>query len=534
MDLKNMKITLPTEKQVFGNNRLYVIKKFKRKCAVTDFAIALGAYASDCYHVYYDDSLKGRTCPYFLASSNDYGDVLIVNQSGYERWDDASEKSNGIRPVIPFDDISSFSSDLVKGSNGDFEIEYGEYPQYVVSTDMGLEKAYKKGLLRTTGKTYTTDARIYYDNSFTFKPVEHEEYEYNGKKYVRIYHRGQRYIILSNHNALSNGYEYKTGDYVWIEVSPLIWYVDNDAKLLLSKNIVASGIRFCNDRTYNGNFKETEMYEFLNTYFKKDIIPSVIIEKPVKSSLLSRIFNKKDKSTEDKIEQEKVEDIKSIEPIESRNDIEKLMEDIEYKLNILRDRNKNAYLKYKNQYNEILNQHGNVLKLQDLNFDTLAKLLADIETSINFSKKSPVNIINYLEELKQEYINNIMNNNLEKTKVTVDELDELMKSFLLEKDEYDILTQREIIRKLSLIYLLELKENIDSIDINKIKKSYINSSIKSILSSISELENDGLIKSNNSFDIEDLSLENLLNIIKNIEFNKEKVIKKHKSKCDFK
>ncbi len=498
MGLKNAKITLLKEEQVLGDNKIDLIGKVGTMCAVTDFAITLGAAVDSSHHVDYDKSLKGRTGFYHLSANDEYFCYNAITPQGNIVHIHTGDE---IRPVILFDNIFSifsFPPNAVKYNNGKSETEYGEYPQYVVSTDIEkkLEQAYLSGTIRKTIKTYTMDSR---------EDTKYEEYEYNGKKYIRTRYRNEESYILSN------GKQYKKGDIVWIEISPLTWYVDNDAKLLLSKNTVAY------TRLWDGINTNIEINEkidiFLNTYFKKDIIPSV-----TKKGLLSRIFNKKNKNTEDKIEQEKVEEIK---PIEPRNYIEKLMEDIEYKLNILSERNKNDYLKYKNQYNEILNQQGNVLKLQDLNFDTLAKLLADIETSINFSKKSPVNIINYLDELKKEYINNMTNDSLEKTKVTIDELDELMKSFLLEKDEYDILTQREIIRKISLIYLLELKENIDSIDINNLKNSYINSSIKSIISSINELVHNGLIKLNNPFDIEDLSLENLLNIIKNIEFNKE-------------
>ena len=100
-----------------------------------------------------------------------------------------------------------------------------------------------------------------------FQPCEHEEYEYNGKKYVRIVY----------YNSLTS----KQGIYFWLEVSPLKWYVDSDAKILISKNIIASGVRFCDAEKYDGNFKNTEMYKFLNSYFLKDLnigLESKIIE----------------------------------------------------------------------------------------------------------------------------------------------------------------------------------------------------------------------------------------------------------------
>ena len=53
---------------------------------------------------------------------------------------------------------------------------------------------------------------------------------------------------------------------------------NNDAKIMVSKNLIIGGLRFCNDFNYDGIFKNTEMYNFLNTYFARDIVPSVIPE----------------------------------------------------------------------------------------------------------------------------------------------------------------------------------------------------------------------------------------------------------------
>ena len=61
------------------------------------------------------------------------------------------------------------------------------------------------------------------------------------------------------------------GRYYWVMVEPIRWYVDMAAKLLISKHVLASGIRFCDNGMYNSDFKNTEMYTFLNDYFAKDI-----------------------------------------------------------------------------------------------------------------------------------------------------------------------------------------------------------------------------------------------------------------------
>ena len=43
---------------------------------------------------------------------------------------------------------------------------------------------------------------------------------------------------------LSNGVKYRDGDYVWVEVSPVKWLIDNKTGILISKKGLVSGIRF--------------------------------------------------------------------------------------------------------------------------------------------------------------------------------------------------------------------------------------------------------------------------------------------------
>ena len=91
--------------------------------------------------------------------------------------------------------------------------------------------------------------------------------------YIRIYYKN------SNSCKLSNNIQYGIGNYVWLEVSPLKWCVDKKANILVSKNIIASGVRFCDEGKYDGNFKNTEMYMFLNDYFLKEINVNINYQK---------------------------------------------------------------------------------------------------------------------------------------------------------------------------------------------------------------------------------------------------------------
>ena len=274
MNFNNNEFTLLSDEQTFGSQQIDVIDKMGGMCAISDFAIILGAYVSDDYHVDGDRSLKGRTGWWYLSSFDGDGDVRAVNVAGARKRTHAGKRTGAIRPALPYSNISDISPNGVRGREGFLEVEYGEYPQYVVDTSLArtLESNFSAGRIKKTGKTYTTDSRKWNENSSPFRAQEHEEYEYNGKRYIRT-----KYINTSSYK-LSNGKTYNEGNTVWLEVSPLKWIVDERARLLVSKTCIASGLRFCNDGQYRDNFKSTEMYQYLNTYFAKDMVPSVVKE----------------------------------------------------------------------------------------------------------------------------------------------------------------------------------------------------------------------------------------------------------------
>ena len=180
-----------------------------------------------------------------------------------------------VRPVLQSSEIfSQITSNRVKGYNGTEEVEYGEYPQYVPAfkTQTILESEYKRGMNKT-GRSYTFDSVKNDAYRTRFKPVTYEEYEYQGKKYIRI-KANLKYDF--RRCKLSNGVEYEDNDYVWVEVSPVKWLIDDNTGILVSKKGLVSGIRFVNDRTnYKGDFNITEMKEYLDKYMLRDLTQTV-------------------------------------------------------------------------------------------------------------------------------------------------------------------------------------------------------------------------------------------------------------------
>ena len=274
MNFGTKEFTLLSDEQIIGSHKIDVIERLGGKCAISDFAMLLGGY--ECSNFIEDDSsLKGRTTFWWTRSSNGNGNVRTVDYNGDINWACAGHRFDAVRPVLPFSSISDISPNGVRGRDGILEVEYGEYPQYAVDANLGrtLDREFASGRLKKTGKTYTTDSRLL-DDKESFKARKHHEYEYNGKKYVKVKYFGTEF----SHFKLSNGETYLNGDEVWVEVAPIKWLVDEKSRLMLSKTCLASGIRICNHGQYKGDFERSEVYMFLNTYFAKDITPAVVHE----------------------------------------------------------------------------------------------------------------------------------------------------------------------------------------------------------------------------------------------------------------
>ena len=270
-------LTLLSEQEVWGVNggrQLDVLEKYGTKSAITDLVILTGGYCEDsCSYMAPDDnSLKGRTGWVYTRSSDGYGDVRGVSKVGSRSLKYRYIRYGAVRPALLSSFIfSQISPNRVRGYNGTEEVEYGEYPQYAPDSDVQrrLENEYKNGNLRQTGRNYTFDKTEYDDYDQYFQPVTYEEYDYNGKRYIRIRANSD---YGSNSFKLSNGESYRNGDYVWVEVSPVKWLIDDKTQTLVSKRGLLSGIRFhTKDRSYNGDFSTTDMKEYLDKHMLRDL-----------------------------------------------------------------------------------------------------------------------------------------------------------------------------------------------------------------------------------------------------------------------
>lgn len=158
-----------------------------------------------------------------------------------------------------------------RASDGILEVEYGYYPQQAVDNNMQriLENSFQSRTIKTTGNTFTVDSRKYNEYDKRFSPRTIDEYEYQGKRYVRVIANS---CFDGSNFKLSNGESYKDGDAVWVEVSPVKWLVDEDEKIMLSEKLLFAGVQFKHKRDYKGNFSTTDIKRFMDKDFSKDLV----------------------------------------------------------------------------------------------------------------------------------------------------------------------------------------------------------------------------------------------------------------------
>ena len=266
--------TFLTQEQCFGSDKLDILKKRGTKAAITDFSVLLGGWVSS-EHVENDSSLEGRTGYYWTKSDDGDNAARVVYATGHRNYYTVNIRRGGARPALPFSSISSIPTNGESGKrakDGVLEVEYGYYPQKAASRDMQerLERAYRSGNISKTRNSYTTDSRRYNAYNEKFVPKQHEEYEYNGKRYVRVEANSD---FGSNTFTLSNGENYRDGDNVWVEVSPVKWLVDERAKVMITDKLIFSGVQFNHTRNYHTkDFDRTDIKTFMDRYLSRDLV----------------------------------------------------------------------------------------------------------------------------------------------------------------------------------------------------------------------------------------------------------------------
>lgn len=282
--MNNQNLTLLSEGQIWGNsseNQLEVLRKYGTKAAISDLCVLTGSYLCEDTDYNVSDSslnnLKGRTSWFWTRSDDNDNDVRAVIKNGSRSFRYRYMRNGAVRPALQSSAIySQISPNKVRGYNDTYEVEYGEYPQYAVDDRMQriLESELNRGLNKT-GRNYTFDSTKYNDYDTGFKGITYDEYEYQGRKFIRVKANSD---FDGGRFELSNGIEYRDGDFVWVEVSPVKWLVDDRTGTLISKIGLVSGIRYLDRGTnYKGDFDRTEMKSYLDKHMSRDLFQSAVL-----------------------------------------------------------------------------------------------------------------------------------------------------------------------------------------------------------------------------------------------------------------
>lgn len=275
------KLTLLEENQIFGDSAIEIIRKRGTKTAITDYAMLLGGYVSDNYSVDDSNSLDKRTGWYWTKTKDNDNDEYInnacmVNVAGYKEYHDVAVDFGGIRPCMTFSSIDDLTKNRKcrRAKDGILEIEYGHYPRKAVTSDLyfELENCHRYNQLTKTGNKYRTDYLQYFSESVQdiIDNYDPYEYEYKGKKYVRVNPTPHDHNLL-----LSNGEKHNPDNIIWVEVEPVKWLVDEKTNIMITEEIIASGVDFGHS-LYTGNFENTEIKKYIDKYLSTELFQNIV------------------------------------------------------------------------------------------------------------------------------------------------------------------------------------------------------------------------------------------------------------------
>lgn len=188
MEEKIFELTLLSEKDLIGEERLDTVFTHGIDCGVTDCAILTGARPTFTY-------------------SNNYG--RGINRCSNYATSDGVINNQNIRLKIKFNsekEFNEFMKDREMDIDGTICLAY--FPQYLVESFLLVET-----LENYYEQTHETHIHI------------------AGVDYIRI--KPEENITTARNYYLSNGMKPKSTSFYWIIVSPIKWYVDKESQSLI-------------------------------------------------------------------------------------------------------------------------------------------------------------------------------------------------------------------------------------------------------------------------------------------------------------
>lgn len=207
--------------------------KYIKKAYPTDYGILNTIYDDGACYWLRSFSKEAPKRADIVAGSGGftYGDLLLDNISIVPRMHLDASKIISAKAHLP----SLFKLSTVTHRKQTFHtIEFGEYPQSFVGMDknLELEGMFSSGSLVATGKKYI--GRV----DPTRKIIYHNEYSFQGQKYVRVKKFAHAYSDLKINNGITVP---ARQDVLWVKVEPIVWRILNWERLPKRLNINGTG-----------------------------------------------------------------------------------------------------------------------------------------------------------------------------------------------------------------------------------------------------------------------------------------------------
>jgi len=322
-------LTFLTKEQCIGDEQLKTLKKRGCRAAITDFAILSGGIITDSY-IYNSSKLEDRTAPYWTTS----GYNCIISENGV-RADQLFDRYVGARPALSFSSIKSVPNNgriIYKESDGVLVVEYGYYPQKAASKNMQkiLDTELKYKRVKKTENSYTADIRRTDTSGIygTFSPKEYQEYEYRGKRYVKVLVNfwSENFWEYDSDDGepkfmLSNGVKYGDEDRVWLEVEPVKWLIDEESNMMYTDKLIFAGVPFLKEKAcleyekpswYSEDFEyKANIKKFMDQYLVGELEQSISERKEEAKLRAKKILNarKERKSRLEKLNPDTIDEL---------------------------------------------------------------------------------------------------------------------------------------------------------------------------------------------------------------------------------
>ena len=284
-----------TKKEVFGRHELDILKKYGKSAYASEYSILSGCSVYKENGIIRDGLLRfaGEWWTSTILPEYYVHFICAIDADGSKSNMHRMVKYGvGCRPAISFSSIKDFCLKPLLLDCGVLEVEYGEYPQSVVSKDEAsyLEKVFLARDMKETTKIYAPP--FVFDKDFT-------EYEYNGDKYIRVvvdpimeYERQIYNCGIENAQQFEKiwpeGLVVSDRVIYWVKVEPIKWLIDQNSDIALSKDILFANVSYGfptavfhateykklknSDRKEKYCFGKTSVKKHLNNYFAPSIV----------------------------------------------------------------------------------------------------------------------------------------------------------------------------------------------------------------------------------------------------------------------